>query len=124
MKKVIITLLLMVAFVSGSNAQVLKDGDYSSTIYVGEKYMISSFYVANGKVHQKNVSPKLESTVSNDNTTTYTWLNNGGIWSENQTYVFTLNSKNGELFVTMIRVVQNQGSDPWSYAGVGRVHKE
>lgn len=120
----IIALLLMVAFGLGAHAQVLKDGKYTAKIVVGEKYLNASFSVYSGYVYQDGVSAKVENTSHNSNTTTYTWLNNGGVWSENQTYVFTLDSKSGNIYVTMIRVVQNEGSDPWSYAGIGRVYKK
>jgi len=88
------------------------------------------FYVnASGEIRQidfaKNqyMSFKTYGTVSNAQSSAYTWANDGGIWSETQTFVFTKDKSTGDLSVFLMRVVQNEGQDPWQSYGVGVVEK-
>jgi hypothetical protein len=67
---------------------------------------------------------KQSNTTSNSQSTVYTWLNNGGIWSESQTFVFTKDKISSDISIFLMRVVQNEGDEPWQAYGVGTVEKE
>lgn len=91
------------------------------------KYWAHFYVKYDGQVRQINYEKNTYltfnnyNTISNKTTTTYTWQNAGGVWSENQTWVFTKDIKSGNIYVMRYRVVQNEGEIPWSAEGVGIV---
>ena len=115
MKKLLLIGLFLL-FSLPSFSQALENGVFKSniTVYSGstEKVYAYTFYVINGVVSQIS-EPAVSVTKTLGDTTLFSWLNQGGIWTESQTFVFTKNATTGELFVTMTRVVQNEGQDPW-----------
>ena len=125
MKKLLLIGLFLL-FSLPSFSQALEDGTYKSdiTIYSGNtsKTYTYTFYVTYGIVSSYG-SPAISLTRSLGDTTLFTWLNSGGIWTESQTFVFTKNSKTGDLYVTTTRVVQNEGQEPWQTFGLGKVYK-
>jgi hypothetical protein len=130
MKKLFLFLLLAFSLTSFSQA-LEKSTKYKVEVTTADDKTYSfNFYVSStGQVYQltsegKFLTFKEFETISNSNTTTYTWLNNGGVWSENQTFVFTKNIKNGTIYLHYLRVVQNEGEIPWSVIGVGIVEEE
>lgn len=122
-------LLLLLASGVFCNAQALETGTYyKSEINTDSGNYWVYFYVnLSGEVRQINYEKntykefKNYTTISNKNTTTYTWQNDGGIWSENQTFVFTKDTKSQQVYVLLYRVVQNEGDIPWAVQGVGYV---
>lgn len=66
---------------------------------------------------------KAYKTVSNAESSVYTWANDSGVWSETQTFVFTKDITSGKIYVLTMRVVQNEGESPWQTYGLGEVEK-
>lgn len=128
MKKFILFLIgaLSLTFATPSFSQALTDGKYSSdiTVYSGEtsNTYAYTFYVINGIVSQTN-KPAVAVTKSLGSETVYSWLNKGGIWTESQTFVFSINRETGQIYVVLSRIVQNEGEDPWATFGTGIVYK-
>lgn len=125
MKKLLLGLLLLFSVTSFS--QALTDGSYWSNIEVtnsaGTKTYGYEFTVTNGIVKQKGVSAS-SVTKSLGNDTVFTWLNQGGIWTESQTYIFSKDAVSGQIYVHYMRVVQNEGEAPWWAIGNGLVNKD
>jgi hypothetical protein len=129
MKKLILLLLLATSLTSF--AQALEPSTYYSAEITtdGNKTYTYYFYVnKNNYVRMVNANKGLEETSVNQTmvhgtTTTYGWQNAGGVWSECQNFVFTKDLKSGNIYVHFMRVVQNEGSVPWSVIGVGNVDK-
>lgn len=125
MKKLILGALLLLSTVSFG--QALADGKYTSKVYTND---MSNSYVYNFTfkdgivdIDGLDTSGLQKKTISKNNITTMTWINNGGVWTENQTYVFTKDTKSGNIFVYIFRVVQNEGEYPWTTTLVGVVNK-
>lgn len=125
MKKLVLIGLFLL-FSLPSFSQALEDGTYKSdiTVYSGNtnKTYTYYFYVKYGVVSQSS-TPAISTTKSLGDTTVYTWLNQGGIWTESQTFVFTKNKTTGYIYVRSMRVVQNEGQEPWQTYGIGDVYK-
>ena len=125
MKKLLLIGLFLL-FSLPSFSQALENGVYKSniTIYSGEtqKTYAYTFYVIGGVVSQVS-EPAVSVTRTLGDTTVFSWLNSGGIWTESQTFVFTKNKTTGDLYVTTTRVVQNEGQEPWQTFGLGKVYK-
>lgn len=129
MKKLLFMLLMLTSLTTFAQA-LEKSTHYKAEINTdaGDKYWYYFYVMSTGEVRQitaentyKNF--KTYDTVNNSNTTTYTWLNNGGVWSENQTFVFTKDVDSNKLYLHFMRVVQNEGDIPWSVTGVAVVEK-
>lgn len=134
MKKLLLIGLFFL-FSLPSFSQALENSSYYKsdiTVYSGgtsNTYAYYFYVTATGEIRQidyaKNqyLTFKVYKTVSNSQSSVYTWANDGGVWSETQTFVFTKNKDNGSLYVLTMRVVQNEGQEPWSTYGVGNVEK-
>ncbi len=127
MKKIILGLTLLFSVAVGAQA-LTPNTSYTAYIETTNSNNITfNFRVSNtGNVYQAGTDGKLrdfnkEVTINNSATTTYTWLNAGGVWSESQTFIFTKDKTSGELTLNYLRVVQNEGSEPWIVYGVGEV---
>ena len=122
---VVLTLLLC----ANSYSQAFSTSGYysgSMTYYTGKSSSTSNikFYVyPAGGVEFDNLSPAVFKTLAEKNITTYTWINSGGIWTESQTWIFSKNATNGEITATFLRVVQNEGQEPWYVMGTGLIYK-
>ena len=125
MKKLLLLFTLLFSMVGFS--QALVDGTYTSTIYNADltKSYDYTFNVKDGIVDIEGLdtSNLAKKTLSNNATTTMTWINAGGVWTENQTYIFTKDLTSGKMYLYFIRVVQNEGQIPWSVAMAGYVYK-
>lgn len=127
MKKIILGLALL--FSVAVSAQALTTNtSYKAFVETTNNSSITfNFRVSStGNVYQADSDGKLrdfdkEITINNATSTTYTWLNSGGVWSESQTFIFTKDKTSGELTLNYLRVVQNEGSAPWIVYGVGEV---
>lgn len=72
------------------------------------------------------------STIAQENNLTYSWVNNGGVWSESQTYFcsITTDGDNDEtLYVYHIRLVNNDKiddseDDVWGYEEIGLFYRQ
>lgn len=134
MKKLLLIGLFLL-FSLPSFSQALENSSFYKsdiTIYSGgsKKAYTHYFYVNGyGEVRQINFSDNTYmsfdtyKTLSNSQSTVYTWGNSGGIWSETQTFVFTKNKTNGDIRVMSMRVVQNESEEPWQTYGLGDVYK-
>lgn len=108
-------------------SQALKDGKYKSVLYNNDLTLSYeyTFIVKNGVVDVEGVdtSTFTKKTISRNANTTMTWVNNGGIWTESHTYIFTKDLKTGEVYVHLLRIVQNEGQLPWNVFLAGYVYK-
>ena len=133
MKKFLIAFALLFSLTGFS--QALQNSSYyksNITVYSGgtsNTYAYYFYVTVDGEIRQidyaKNqyLTFKVYKTVSNSQSSVYTWANDGGVWSETQTFVFTKNKDNGNVYVLTMRVVQNEGQEPWSTYGIGDVEK-
>jgi hypothetical protein len=127
MKKIILGLTLLFSVAVGAQALTPSTGYKAYVETTNDSNISFDFRVsATGNVYQAGSDGKLrdfskEVTINNAATTTYTWLNAGGIWSESQTFIFTKDKTSGKLTLNYLRVVQNEGSEPWIVYGVGEV---
>lgn len=72
------------------------------------------------------------STIAQSNNLTYSWVNSGGIWSESQTYFFTLTTDDDNdevMYVYHIRLVNNDSEDDsdddvWGYEEIGLFYRK
>ena len=79
-----------------------------------------------------NAKRSNSSTIAQENNLTYSWVNNGGIWSESQTYMMALTTDNDNdevLIVYHIRLVNNDHSDDsqddfWGYEEIGLFYRQ
>lgn len=68
------------------------------------------------------------SFVYEENSVVYTWINAGGVWTETQTFMFTLTEEGLQLM--HIRLVNNdnradgEGNNVWGYVQVGTLIKD
>lgn len=134
MKKFLLIGLFLI-FSLPSFSQALTNSTYyksNITVYSGgtsDTYAYYFYVTAAGEVRQidyaKNqfLAFKTYGTVSNAQSSVYSWANDGGVWSETQTFVFTKDKTSGKLYVFSVRVVQNEGEEPWQTYGVGDVEK-
>lgn len=102
-------------------SQALTSGTYTSTVYnddVSKKstFTFDVFTSSTGEivVGIDGQSPAIKRTTNYANVTTVTWINSGGVWNESQTFVFTKDTKTGDIYLHWLRVVQNEGSEPWN----------
>jgi hypothetical protein len=130
MKKLLLIGLFLLSLSSFSQA-LENSAFYKCKIVTTENtYFYSYFYVNSyGEVRQIENSDNTYKlfntykTLSNSTSTVYTWANAGGVWSETQTFVFTKEKNTGFLTLNYFRVVQNEGSVPWTLIGLGEVEK-
>jgi methionine salvage enolase-phosphatase E1 len=133
MKKLLLGALLLLSTLTFSQA-LEKSAYYKSdlTIYSGgssQDYTMYFQVTSSGDVkmleskYGSTYAFKASNTSSNNHTTVYTWLNNGGIWSESQTFVFTKDDETGNIDLLTMRVVKNEGKGPWQTYGIGIVEK-
>lgn len=135
MKKLFLIVVFLI-FSLPTFSQALENSNYYKsdiTIYSSGKQNLYTFYfyvMSTGQIrmidNEKNqyLTFKNYYTLSNSQTSVYTWVNNGGVWSESQTFVFTKDIVSGKLHVFSMRVVQNEGQDPWQTYGYGEVVKQ
>lgn len=134
MKKLLLIGLFLIASLPMFSQALEKSSYYKSDITIYSKgqandYTYHFYVTAAGEVrmidYAKNqfMSFKAYGTVNNATSSAYTWANDGGIWSETQTFVFTKDKTSGKISVLTMRVVQNEGQDPWQTYGVGEVEK-
>ena len=134
MKKLLLIGLFLIASLPMFSQALEKSSYYKSdiTVYSGGQSNVYAYYfyvTAAGEVrmidYAKNqfLSFKAYGTVNNASSSAYTWANDGGIWSETQTFVFTKDKTSGKISILTMRVVQNEGQDPWQTYGVGEVEK-
>jgi hypothetical protein len=60
-----------------------------------------------------------------ENSAVYTWINSGGVWTEIQTFLFTLND--GDLQIIHMRWVNNkseEGNEIWGYYQSGILERQ
>jgi len=127
MKKLLLLLLALVSFTSF--AQALENSTYYKAEVNtdgGQKYWYYFYVNSGGYVRQVDSSGKygtqaVHQTMYHKATTSYAWLNASGIWTENQSFIFTKNLDNGKIYLHFMRVVQNEGDIPWSVVGVAVV---
>lgn len=130
MKKLFLLLFALISLSSFAQA-LTPSGYYKGKIVTSENtYFYAYFYVnVNGEVRQINYDENTYKTfadyktINNNNSTVYTWANNGGVWSETQTFVFTVNTTTGDVHLRYLRVVQNVGEDPWIVLGAANVER-
>ena len=134
MKKLLLIGLFLIFSLPSFSQALEKTSYYKSdiTIYSGGETNTYAYYfyvTSTGEIrmidYAKNqyVTFKAYGTVNNANSSVYSWANNGGIWSETQSFVFTKDITSGKIYVLSMRVVQNEGSEPWQTYGVGNVEK-
>lgn len=122
MKKILLPLLLLFSIVTFS--QALTEGTYIGLIQTDEDQYKVTFKVVDGKVSEVGTD-NLDATVTkhSNGTTLFTWMNSGGVWNETQTFIFNKGSDE-YIHLNFLRVVKNEGEDPWTVSGVGLVKKE
>ncbi len=125
MKKLFLLLFAFMCF--SSFAQALQPSTYYwTTVKTTTNNTYSFYFYVNsyGEVRQIDYSTNYYKefdkygTVSNKNSTVYTWANSGGIWSETQTFIFTKDVTSGKIYMYYFRAVQNEGAEPWEVVGV------
>lgn len=125
MRKLFVALTLLCSTLGFS--QALTDGTYTSRVYNHDmsKNYDYTFTMKDGivRIDGLDTSDITKKTISEGNVTTMTWINKGGIWTENQTYIFTKDASSGALYLYLLRVVQNEGQIPWSVFMAGQVTK-
>ena len=130
-KKILVLLVLLASISSYSQAINASDYGYYKAdmnyIYSSNSTSFNTirlFSYSSGRIEISNNPHAVEKTIHEKNVTTYTWVNSGGIWSESQTWVFTKNATNGIITVMFMRVVQNEGQDPWYVIGTGNLTED
>lgn len=126
MKKILLVVTLLFSVIGFS--QALTDGKYGVIFETGGQNSVDydlTFTVEKGIVNVDGISSdgKEKKTLHKGTTTTMTWVNTGGIWSESQTYIFTKDTDNGSVYIHYLRVVQNSGEVPWNVSYAGYVYK-
>lgn len=127
MKKLFLLLFALTCISFSSYGQALQPSTYYwckvNTTSNNEFYFY--FWVNSyGEVRQLNYAENTfkvfdkYGTVSNKNSTVYTWANAGGVWSETQTFIFTKDVTSGKIYMYYFRAVQNEGQEPWEVLGV------
>lgn len=129
MRKLLLLFTLLFSVIGFS--QALEDGTYNATLYTTDYANKVSFkftvFTNSGSivVDIEGHDPKFKKTISYANGTTVTWINSlGGPWSESQSFMFTKDVTDGSIHLHWLRVVQNEGEDPWYVFFKGNVYKE
>ena len=97
---------------------------YVTSSNVNSSGTVRLFSYSSGTIEVSNSKHDTERTIHGDNITTYTWISNGGVWAESQTWVISKDAESGKLYVLFTRRVQNEGSEPWYVFGVGTLTKD
>jgi hypothetical protein len=121
---VVLTLLLTVNTYSQiKEGAFATPGPHTATIYFSDgSSSVVKFNVNDYGAIDMYLSPAVGRTLVNKYITTYTWINSGGIWTESQTWIFSKDKVSNKTTATFLRVVQNEGEDPWTVSASGRVY--
>jgi len=122
MKKLFLIVTLFVSTLTFSQAlrnsnsyiAYLYDSDDKETTMV---FTVTSDGIIN--ISGWNLNGYEKKTLHRENISNMTWINNGGVWTEYQSYTFTKNPDTGDIEIFLLRVVQNVGQEPWATAKHG-----
>lgn len=130
MRKLLLLFTLLFSVIGFT--QALEEGTYTTTAYTLDyankvEFTFTVFKSDSGSlvVDIEGHDPKSKRTINYANGTTVSWINSlGGPWSESQTFIFTKDVKDGSIYLHWLRVVQNEGEEPWRVFCKGNVYKQ
>lgn len=120
-------LLLFALFSAATYAQALAPNSrYETVIHTLDDEQISYTFETDEKgtvdIPEFGYEFGAKKTQNHQDQTTMTFINSGGVWTESQTFIFT-KGEGSVIYVYFLRVVTNEGDDPWEVMGLGKLTK-